>query len=77
MSNAEVKAHRLARSGAVSILAEAGGVVEAEVVGDTGIYQVTLSAQRGPTCTCVAATFGSDCSHIRAVWLYMEGRKTP
>lgn len=76
MSNAEVKAHRLARSGAVTILAE-GDSTEAEVVGDTGIYQVLLPSQKAPTCTCVAATFGSDCSHIRAVWLYMEGRKTP
>ncbi len=72
MANVEVKAHRLARWGAVTVTGRTQNTTTATVEGDTATYRVTIYPElaTGATCQCVAFDFNRDCSHIRAVFLY-------
>ena len=69
MANVEVKAHRLARSDAVKIVARVPNYIDATVQGDSAAYRVEITPA-GSRCECTAFGFRHDCSHIRALHLY-------
>ncbi len=72
LANVEVKAHRLARWGAVEITGRTWHTTTATVQGDSGTYKVEIFPQLdiASTCECTAFGFQRDCSHVRAVHLY-------
>jgi hypothetical protein len=67
MGGLEAKAAALLTSGRVSLLVVGPGVVDAEVVGDSGVHEVSWRDFDSWWCGCPAFRFRRRCSHQSAV----------
>ena len=71
--NRYAKAERLVKQRRVRILHQSRDAILADVRGDSATYRVCAVLPDPGTIVCTCPSLLDDCSHVRAVYLYLQG----